>query len=92
MLYFRTVLQKDLKYVIPNKYGVKRMLKAAKKTTVEDPFMDLGKHQWSYNNHLVNEISQQFSEGFFAKSMGLKTVSQKYVFAYTCEKNPETKQ
>jgi hypothetical protein len=90
-LRFRTLQETDLSQVLlNNRHAVGLVLQAAGRATLEQPILELPKQEaWVVLNSVLNEMSEQFAAGFLAKSMGLSTHSERYIFALTCEKDPD---
>lgn len=83
-----TLLQCRLKDAIENAYARNVFLKAAKKTTQENPFIDLGQYKLDIMNPILNEISQITASGFIARDLGLPSTEGEYVLALTRERYP----
>ncbi len=87
---FRTIMEKNLSEIVPNKHAIKSIVSAAKKTSEEDPFLhlnetllhriffgsDKNKHHWVIYNHILNEISQMATQGHMARAIGLPVLSK----------------
>lgn len=93
VLRFRTLQESDLRDVLlNNRHAVKLVTTAARRATLERPILEFSKREaWVVLNSVLNELSEQFAAGFLAKSMGIPTRSQWYVFALTCEKDPDVR-
>jgi hypothetical protein len=92
-LRFRTLQESDLRDVLlNNRHAVGLVTAAASHATLEQPILQFSKSDaWVVLNSVLNELSEQFAAGFLAKSMGLPTRSEWYVFALTCEKDPDVR-
>ena len=92
-LKIRTLRETDIdRILLGNKHGERVVLRAARRTTTEEPFLRLRRpDSWLVLNSVLNEISGRFSEGFLAASMGLPTRAATYVFAITCEKHRDVR-
>jgi hypothetical protein len=92
-LRFRTLRESDIHEVLLNNdHAADLVAKAAGRTTLEQPFLDLPrKEAWIVLNSVLNELSEQFAVGFLAASMGLPTRSERYVIGLTCEKDPDVR-
>lgn len=93
VLRFRTLQESDLRDVLlNNRHAVKLVTKAAGRATLERPVLVFSKKEaWVVLNSVLNELSEQFAVGFLAKSMGIPTRSAWYIFALTCEKDPDVR-
>lgn len=86
MLKIRTLSEKSCEGVFLNQVAAERVSSAAKETTAEDPTLPLPKDDyWYYLNAVLNELSEQFSEGLLRRDMGLPVKSEEYAIALTCE-------
>lgn len=92
-LKIRTLREDDIgRILLGNKHGKRLLLRAARKTTVGEPFLSLPQPDaWVVLNAILNELSEQFADGFLARSMGLSTRSATYVFGVTCEKDRDVR-
>lgn len=93
VLKIRTLREDDIcQILLGNSHGRRKVLKAARKTTVGEPFLHLSEDDaWVVLNAILNEISEQFSIGFLAMSAGVPVKSTTYVFGITCEKNSDVR-
>jgi len=87
-LRFRTLFEKDIEQVLLNNdHGVSIVMSSLKQATEENPFIPLpDRERWFILNPILNIISEQYSYGFVAKDMGIKTKSCWFVFGLTFEK------
>jgi hypothetical protein len=94
-LRIRTLKESDVDQIIlDNRHGRNVVLKAARNARGSDqaPFLDLPEDcGWLVLNAILNEISEEFSAGHLAKSMGLPSRSCWYVFGATCEWDDDVK-
>ncbi len=94
-LRIRTLKESDVDQIIlDNRHGRNVILKAARNARRSDqaPFLDLPPDcGWLVLNAILNEISEAFSAGHLAKSMGLPSRSCWYVFGVTCEWDDDVK-
>ncbi len=92
-LKIRTLREDDIgRILLGNKHGKRLLLRAARKTTVGEPFLSLPQRDaWVVLNAILNELSEQFADGFLARSMGAPTRSATYVFGVTCEKDSDVR-
>jgi hypothetical protein len=94
-LRIRTLKESDVDQIIlDNRHGRNVILKAARNARRSDqaPFLDLPADcGWLVLNAILNEISEEFSAGHLAKSMGLPSRSCRYVFGATCEWDDDVK-
>lgn len=90
ILRIRTVFEKPLREIVFNELLVEIILKAARKTTPEDPFLrfDDPEDQWLVLNAILNEFSEQFAEGEFLDLAGQPVVTLRCYIGITCE--PDT--
>lgn len=88
-LKIRTLREADIRHILlGNQHGRKVVLGCAKRTSLEKPFLQLPKKDaWIVLNSILNEISEQFAEGFLAASMGAPVRTATYVFGVTCERD-----
>jgi len=90
-LAMRTLLERPAADVWLNEYGVRMVLAASRKTTVEHPFITL-KHPRDMafaNRAVLNVLSEHFAEGFVAAALGLPVRTGLFCFALTREKYGE---
>jgi len=87
-LQLRTVMEDTALRVWLNEYGVKKVLQAADRTTVEQPFMSLeDQSDMSYLKRAVlNVLSEQFAQVFVARALGENIPTREFIFGITCEK------
>ncbi|MEO6077245.1 MAG: hypothetical protein ABIP54_00475 [Candidatus Andersenbacteria bacterium] len=92
MLRIRTLDEMDAgEVVLQNSAAVNALIRAAKRTTVNNPFIVLPENiHWLVLNSALNELASLIpSTGLFHFDLGLPTVREKYVLALTCEKDPD---
>jgi hypothetical protein len=78
--------------LLNNTHGRRMMLKAASRTTLEKPFLDLPeKDAWIVLNSVLNEISEQFADGFLAIAAGLPMRTTTFIFGITCERDTDVR-
>lgn len=87
-LSLRTLLEDTAQSVWLNEYGVRLVARAARRATVDQPFVSLPSDEdMAYLKRAVlNVLSEKFAEGFLAQTLGLPTAKARYVFGVTCEK------
>lgn len=92
-LRFRTLQESDIREILLNNtYAVKLLMRAVGRTTLDQPLVELpDRDAWIVLNSVLNELSEQFAQGFLARSMGLPVCAEQYVFAITCEKDPDVR-
>ena len=92
-LRIRTLRETEIdRILLSNRHGRRVVLRAARRTTVEEPFLRLPKaDSWIVLNSVLNELSEEFAEGFLAASMGMPTKAATFVFAITCEKHRDVR-
>ena len=84
-----TLLNCRLREVIENRFAQKFLLRAGKKTTIENPFINLEKNKFSILTLLLNDISSIFALWFVAKDMGAPVIEEEYIMALTRERYPK---
>lgn len=87
-LTLRTLLEDDAKKVWLNDYGVKLVLDAAARTTVDQPFVSMrtNEDQGYVLRACLNVLSERFAEQHLARTLGIKVNGSEFVFGLTCEK------
>ena len=91
-LLIRTVLEKTCEDVFLNKVAVERLLRAAQKTTIENPFIPVAKEdRWFYLNAVLNELSETFAEGLFRREAGKPHECLRYLICLTNECDGDVK-
>ncbi len=92
-LKIRTLRETEIdRILLGNRHGRRVVLRAARRTTEEQPFLRLPKtDSWVVLNSVLNELSEEFAEGFLAASMGIATKAATFVFAITCEKHRDVR-
>lgn len=84
-LRIRTILEDPLPRIFLNKAAADLVLKAATKTTREDPILPLKKEdRWFVHNEILNQISEQFSDALIRFDMGKPVDCHQYIIAMTC--------
>jgi len=70
-IFFRTLLELEAKAVIPNEKGLELLLKAARKSNVEQPLIEMPDQntQWTICNHLANRISSLSASAFLHRDI-----------------------
>ncbi|MEW4489335.1 hypothetical protein AB1L42_14730 [Thalassoglobus sp. JC818] len=85
-LKLRTLNETLCKSVFPNSQAAQAVIDAAKKTTPENPILDLPKEDyWYFLNAVLNEISEQFAAGVIREDLGMSVVSDEYLICLTSE-------
>ena len=92
-LKIRTLREADIRHILlGNQHGRKVVLRCARRTNLEKPFLQLPKKDaWIVLNSILNEISEQFAEGFLAAAMGAPIRIATYVFGITCERHSDVR-
>ncbi len=92
-LKFRTLREDELADILlHNDHAQSVVLRAARRTTLERPFLDFTKDDaWMVLNAVLNELSEQFAFGHLARSMGAGAKSEWYVFGLTCERHRDVR-
>lgn len=90
-LAMRTLLETKASDVWLNEYGVRHVYAAAKRATVDQPYLVLANAQDRdfANRAVLNVLSERFAETYLAASLGLPTRTAPYVFGITFEKYGE---
>jgi hypothetical protein len=96
----------NLKEIMHNNYGLRTVLRAARRTTPENPFLIIQGSLWHYflygtrfsqgshwlvSNAFLNQISHLTSQGHIAKAMGMPVQSRFFIIALTRERSPKVK-
>jgi hypothetical protein len=87
-LAMRTLLETTAGEVWLNDFGVGRVLAAARRASVDQPFLTLpeaGDLDFA-NRAVLNVLSERFAEAYLAASLGRPVRVAPYVFGITCEK------
>lgn len=92
-LRFRTIRENDVAHaLLNNAHAIRTLLRAAR---ADRPgaflLFDDKEEAWTILTTLLNELSSQLAEGYFARSMGLPTRSEWYKIGLTCEKHGDLK-
>lgn len=87
-LAIRTVMEARALAVWLNEYGVNILLAAAKRTTVDRPFLQLGSQSdMDFVNRAVkNALSERFAAAFIGEALGAGVRSGTFVFGVTYER------
>ena len=93
VLALRTLLELGASSVWLNEYGVRRVQKAAEKTTLERPFlrirpardMDLVRHA------VLNVLSERFAQVYLARAMGVEVRTETFLYGLTWERYGDIK-
>jgi len=94
MLLIRTVDEMDVDQVmLSNSAASNILIAAAKRTTVEDPFISLPKDQmWLVLNAALNELANKIGVGgWLGMDAGLPVVVENYIIGLTCEKDDDVR-
>ncbi len=85
-LKLRTLEETRCELLFPNSKAAQTVIDAAKKTTLENPILDLPKKDyWYYLNAVLNEISEQFATGALREDLGLPVTCEQFVICLTSE-------
>ena len=92
-LLLRTLLEDSAAQVWINDYGVGRVLKAARRTTVENPFLQIAelRDRDLAMIAVLNVLSERFSDAFVAQVLGIPAVTDTFLFGLTWERYGEMK-
>eukprot|EP01118_Nematostelium_gracile_P009489 TRINITY_DN3207_c0_g1_i1.p1 TRINITY_DN3207_c0_g1~~TRINITY_DN3207_c0_g1_i1.p1 ORF type:complete len:266 (-),score=46.80 TRINITY_DN3207_c0_g1_i1:67-864(-) len=89
---FRTLWEKELSSIIHNRHAQSVIKKGIKQTTIESSIIPLPHPAaWEVLNPVLNCISEEYSQGFAARDLGIPTQSDWYCFALTCERSEKIK-
>ncbi len=92
VLKIRTLSEKRCEEVFLNSVAAETVKKVARKTTAANPILPISdKENWYYLNGVLNDVSEQFAEGFLKRDMGGKVTSATYLIVLTCEAEGEMK-
>jgi len=84
----RTLMESTTREVWLNDLGVKKVARAAAKTTRDQPFVGLddpADMDFVYRA-VLNVLSEKFAEAYLAETLGLPVVAKEYLFAVTFER------
>lgn len=93
-LLIRTLDEQDAGQVLlDNSAAINGVIKAAKRTTEENPFLDLDPDlQWLTLNSALNELARIVPcQGLFHRDWGYPVESHTYVLGLTCEKDKDVR-
>lgn len=92
-LLLRTLLEESAAQVWINDYGVGRVLKAARRTTVEKPFLQIpdARDRDIAMVAVLNVLSERFSDAFVARVLGMPAKTDSFLFGLTWERYGEMK-
>lgn len=93
MLLLRTLLEESAEQVWINDYGISRVLAAARRTTVEQPFLRITepRDRDIVMVAVLNVLSERFSDAFVARVLGLPAKTDTFLFGLTWERYGEMK-
>jgi len=93
ILLLRTLLEESAANVWLNEFGVSRVLKAARLTTREMPFLRIvQRHDRDLvMNAVLNVLSERFSDAFVARAVGVPIKTDSFLFGLTWERYGEMK-
>lgn len=87
-LKLRTLFERNLEDLLPNRAMQDLVQKAISKTTESDPILRFEKEDsWYILNAILNKIAEMYPEGSLKKDMGIGTESKWYVFCLTFERS-----
>lgn len=85
-LLIRTLIEKSLTNVFLNSVAVEAIKAAAKQTSEKNPILPLSDDDyWYYLNAVLNEVSEQFSDGLIRRDLGQPVTKADYLICLTCE-------
>jgi hypothetical protein len=86
-LRIRTVFETSLDHIYRNRILVETLKKLARKTTADNPMIELPKDDaWYYLNFLLNNLLEKFSVGTAREACGLPVTRTRFSLFLTCEK------
>eukprot|EP01083_Nonionella_stella_P058849 154070_1 len=73
----RTIIEKDIRHIVPNEEGIKLLIDSAKKTTKENPFIEIENEimRRSINNLIRDHITALSNQAYIAEDLLNKTDS-----------------
>jgi hypothetical protein len=85
-LKIRTVLERSLEHVFLNAVAVRKVIDAAKATTVENAILPIPKEdRWYVLNFVLNAVAEHFVAGHLRSDAGIPVTTVKYALFLTCE-------
>lgn len=88
----RTLLERSGAEVFRNAHMLRRVMRAAERTT-KSPLLDLPADEyWYYLNAVLNAISEQFADGYVRQEAGLTESTQTYLLFLTSENDRNVRQ
>jgi len=92
-LLLRTLLEESAQQVWINDYGVSRVLKAARRTSVDRPFLQIAdaRDRDMVMIAVLNVLSERFSDAFVARALGIPARTDTFLFGLTWERYGEMK-
>lgn len=92
-LLLRTLLEDSATHVWLNQFGVSRVLRAARLTTLEMPFLRIAqlRDRDLVMNAVLNVLSERFSDAFVARAVGVPIKTDVFLFGLTWERYGEMK-
>ena len=92
ILKIRTLSEKRCEEVFLNSAAAETVKKVARKTTAANPILPIQVNEnWYYLNAVLNDVSEQFADGFLKRDMGGNVTSATYLIVLTCEADGEMK-
>jgi len=92
-LALRTLLELPAAGVWLNEYGVRRVQKAAERTTLEQPFLRIEpmEDRGLVKQAMLNVLSERYSDAFVARAVGLEVRTRSFLYGLTWERYGEIK-
>jgi hypothetical protein len=92
-LLLRTLLEEGAAHVWLNEFGVSRVLKAARHTTREMPYLHIEQRRDRdlVMNAVLNVLSERYSDAFVARAVGIPIKTDVFLFGLTFERYGEMK-
>jgi hypothetical protein len=93
VLLLRTLLEDSAANVWLNEFGVSRVLRAARFTTLDDPFLRIPDPQERdvVMIAVLNVLSERFSDAFIARAVGIPIKTDVFLYGLTWERYGEMK-
>lgn len=86
-LRIRTIFEKPLSAVFINQMAAEMVEKAARRTTEDNPILELPKQDyWFVNNEVLNSLAEFFCQAQIKRDLGLPATRGLYLICLTCEK------
>ncbi len=93
LLLLRTLLEDSATNVWLNEFGVSRVVRAARRTTQENPFLHIAdrRDREIVMVAVLNVLSERFSDAFIAQAVNLPIATEVFLYGLTWERYGEMK-